>query len=37
MPCCTAARPSTGAIALELDDTYGQWNVLRHTGKGLIR
>jgi hypothetical protein len=27
---------ATGAIALDLDDTYGQWNVLRHTGEGLI-
>ena len=28
---------ATGAIALDLDDTYGQWNVLRHTGSGLVR
>jgi hypothetical protein len=25
-----------GAIALDLDDTYGQFNVLRHSGTGVV-
>lgn len=27
---------STGAVPLELDDSYAQFNLLRHTGRGVI-
>ena len=27
---------ATGAIRLDLDDTYGQFNRLRHSGKGVV-
>jgi hypothetical protein len=26
-----------GAITIELDDTYGQFNLIRHTGRGIVR
>ncbi len=32
----SASTKTTGAIALELDDSYGQWNVLRHSGSGVV-
>ena len=28
---------TTASIALDLKDTYGQFSVLRHTGKGVVR
>ena len=28
---------SSGAVVLELDDSYGQFNRLHHTGAGLVR
>jgi hypothetical protein len=28
---------ATGAIKLQLENTYGQWNVLRMTGSGVVR
>jgi hypothetical protein len=27
---------ASGAIALDLNDTYGQFNVLRHSGTGIV-
>jgi hypothetical protein len=27
---------ATGAISLQLDDSYGQFNVLRHSGSGVV-
>lgn len=33
----SATTTATGAIALDLQDTYGQFNVLRHSGKGVVR
>ncbi len=33
----SATTRCSAAISLDLDDTYGQWNVLRHSGTGLIR
>lgn len=32
----SASTRATGAITLELDDTYGQFNVLRHSGRGVV-
>ena len=32
----SASTRATGAIPLELDDTYGQFNVLRHSGGGVV-
>jgi len=32
----SASTKTTGAIALELNDSYGQWNVLRHSGSGVV-
>ena len=32
----SATTKASGAIALELDDTYGQFNVLRHSGAGVV-
>jgi hypothetical protein len=32
-----ASTESTGAIKLDLKDTYGQWNRMRQTGAGVIR
>ena len=28
---------ASGAVVLELDDSYGQFNRLHHTGAGLVR
>jgi hypothetical protein len=33
----SASTRATGVIKLNLDDTYGQFNVIRHSGKGVIR
>jgi hypothetical protein len=32
----SASTTATGAIALDLQDTYGQFNVLRHSGRGVV-
>jgi hypothetical protein len=32
----SATTKASGTIALELDDTYGQFNVLRHSGTGVV-
>ena len=32
----SASTKATGAIALDLNDSYGQWNVLRHAGSGVV-
>ncbi len=32
----SASTTATGAIALDLEDSYGQWNVLRHAGSGVV-
>lgn len=32
----SARTHSTGAIKLDLKDTYGQFNLLRHSGRGLV-
>ena len=32
----SATTNARGAIALDLDDTYGQFNVLRHSGTGVV-
>jgi hypothetical protein len=32
----SATTRASGAIALDLDDTYGQFNVLRHSGTGVV-
>jgi hypothetical protein len=31
-----ASTTAAGAIALDLKDSYGQWNVLRHAGTGVV-
>jgi hypothetical protein len=31
-----ASTKATGAIELDLKDSYGQWNVLRHSGGGVV-
>jgi len=28
---------ASGAIRLELDDTFGQFNMLRQSGRGIVR
>src|SRR4051812_14218426 len=33
----SASTKATGSIPLELDDTYGQFNILRHSGSGVVR
>jgi len=33
----SATTSASGAIALELQDTYGQFNLLRHSGSGVVR
>ncbi|WP_201285612.1 DUF1326 domain-containing protein [Chelativorans xinjiangense] len=33
----SASTKATGPIALDLKDSYGQFNMLHHTGKGVIR
>ena len=32
----SASSKITGAITLELDDSYGQWNILRHGPHGVV-
>ena len=32
-----ASSKASGAVKLDLRDSYGQFNLLRHTGSGLIR
>jgi len=32
----SASTTATGVIALDLEDSYGQWNVLRHAGTGVV-
>lgn len=32
-----AVTKATGAIALDLKDTYGQFNILRHSGGGVVK
>ncbi|MGH9380415.1 MAG: hypothetical protein ACRD2Z_07360 [Thermoanaerobaculia bacterium] len=32
----SATTTATAAIRLELDDTYGQFNRLRHSGHGVV-
>ena len=32
----SASTKATGAIALDLKDSYGQFNVLRHSGAGVV-
>ena len=33
----SASTTATGEIVLNLDDTYGQWNILRHSSSGVVR
>ena len=33
----SASTKATGAVALDLNDSYGQFNVIRHTGEGVVR
>ena len=33
----SASTQATGAITLDLKDSYGQFNVLRHSGGGVVR
>jgi hypothetical protein len=33
----SASTRASGTIPLELDDTYGQFNILRHSGTGVVR
>ena len=33
----SATTSSMGAVRLELRDTYGQFNRLRHSGRGVVR
>ena len=32
----SASTRASGLIALELEDTYGQFNILRHSGTGVV-
>lgn len=32
----SASTSASGAIGLELEDSYGQWSVLRHSGSGVM-
>jgi hypothetical protein len=32
----SATTKASGAIPLDLDDTYGQFNILRHSGNGIV-
>jgi hypothetical protein len=32
----SATTKASGAIVLDLDDTYGQFSVLRHSGAGVV-
>jgi hypothetical protein len=33
----SATTKTLASIVLDLHDTYGQWNVLRHSGHGIVR
>jgi hypothetical protein len=33
----SASSRSSGAITLDLTDSYGQFNAIRHTGQGIVR
>ena len=33
----SASTHATGKIRLDLNNTYGQFNILRHSGKGVVR
>ncbi len=33
----SATTKATGAIELDLEDSYGQFNALRHSGSGVVR
>ena len=33
----SATTKASGAFALDLNDSYGQFNTLRHTGRGIVR
>jgi hypothetical protein len=33
----SATTKASGVIALELNDSYGQFNILRHSGTGVVR
>jgi hypothetical protein len=33
----SGSTQASAAITLSLDDTYGQFNILRHTGRGIVR
>lgn len=33
----SASTTATGAITLDLQDSYGQWNILRHSPTGVVR
>ena len=32
----SASTKATGSIALDLNDSYGQFNIVRHSGTGVI-
>ena len=32
----SASTRATGAIGLDLNDSYGQFNILRHSGTGVV-
>ena len=32
-----ASTEANGAIQLQLKDSYGQWNMIRQTGSGVVR
>jgi hypothetical protein len=32
-----ASTKADGAIKLDLNDSYGQWNILRHSASGVVR
>ena len=32
----SASSTAKGAISFELSDSYGQWNILRHSGTGVV-
>lgn len=32
----SASTTATGSITLDLDDSYGQWNILRHSPSGIV-
>ena len=33
----SASSRASAAITLDLTDSYGQFNVIRHTGQGVVR